>query len=217
MAHDLIIDQFSPSGDGDNHLATWYAQGHSDALGDRLLMFDNTSAPSWEILRFRPSLARDSRFETAIREQVERLTSFRHPAFPLVRPIQELGHEDGLAVVSTFAPGLRLSEALKKPRSVMFAVRMIRQLVPALAALQEHVPGVAHGALNAERIVVAAEGGLMIREHMIGAALASLGLSANTLWSDFGILTPPTDLPAPPLDCRSDVAQAALVVLSLMV
>src|SRR5262249_50354788 len=174
MAHDLIIDQFAPGGDGDRPLATWYAQGHSDALGDRLLMFDNTSAPSWEILRFRPSLARESGFEAAIRQQVERLASFQHPAFPMVRPIQELGQEDGLAVVSTFAPGPRLSEAMKKPRSVMFAMRMLRQLVPAIAALEEHGLGIAHGALTAERIVVKAEGGLMVREHMIGPALASL-------------------------------------------
>src|SRR5438874_1616792 len=146
--HDLIIDQISPAVEGHKHLATWYAQGHSDALGDRLLMFDNTSAPSWEILRFRPALARDSRFEAALREQIARLALFRHPLFPLVRPITELGHEDGLAVVSTFAPGVQLSDALKKPRSAAFAVRLIRQLVPALAALQQH--GVVHGVLNAD-------------------------------------------------------------------
>src|SRR5215510_1839862 len=107
MAHDLIIDQFPPGDDGDKPLATWYAQGHSDGLGDRLLMFDNTSAPSWEILRFRPLLAQDARFEAAIRERVEQLASFQHPTFPAVRPIAELGQEDGLAVVSTFAPGPR--------------------------------------------------------------------------------------------------------------
>ena len=43
-----------------------------------------------------------------------------------------------LAVVSTYAPGMRLSEALKKPRGAAFAMRMLRQLMPALAALQQH-------------------------------------------------------------------------------
>ena len=142
VAHSLIIDQLSPPVDGEQHLATWYTQGHSDGLGDRLLMFDNTSAPSWEILRFRPALARDQRFEAALRQRVEQLASFRHPAFPLVRPLKGLGHEDGLAVVSTFAPGLRLSEAMNRPRSVAFAVRLIRQLVPAIAALQQHGPNI---------------------------------------------------------------------------
>lgn len=217
MVHDLLLDQFPPSGDGDKPLATWYAQGHSDAFGDRLLMFDNTSAPSWEILRFRPALARDSRFESAIREQMARLATFHHPAFPIVRPISELGQEEGLAVVSTFAPGLRLSEALKKPRSIAFGVRMLRQLVPALTALQEHVPGMVHGALNTERVVVTAEGGLMIREHMIGAALASLGLPAIALWADHGILAPPGHGLLPPIDSRGDVLQIGIIILSLLV
>src|SRR6476660_9201513 len=98
MAQDLITDQFEPMAENGNRLTTWYAQGHSDGLGDRLLMFDNTSAPSWEILRFKPSLGRDARFEAAIRQRVEKLSSFRHPAFPAVRPITELGQEEGLAV-----------------------------------------------------------------------------------------------------------------------
>jgi len=84
-------EQLEPSSDGGTRLTTWYAQGHTDGLGDRLLMFDNTSAPSWEILRFRPSLAADPKFESALRQRVDVLTSLRHPAFPVVRPITELG------------------------------------------------------------------------------------------------------------------------------
>ncbi len=213
MAHDLIVDQFRPIVEGEQQLATWYVQGHSDRLGDRLLMFDNTSAPSWEILRFRPALASDPRFEAALRERIEQLSTFRHSIFPQVRQIKQLGREDGLAVASTYAPGARLTEALKKPCSPVFAARLIRMLVPALAALQEHAPGISHGALDADRIVITGDGQLMIREHMIGSAIESLGLSAAELWTDFGILTfrmPPT------LDRRHDVAQLALVALSLM-
>jgi len=215
LAHDLIIEQFSPV-DRQTPLATWYAQGHSDGLGDRLLMFDNTSAPSWEILRFRPALANDERFEAALHDRMEQLASFRHPAFPLVRPIKELGHEDGLAVVSTYASGARLSEALKKPRSAAFAMRFVRQLVPALTALQEHGAGIAHGALDADRIVVTAQGRLIIREHMVGAALGNLQLPSTRLWADFGILASPANATAPTLDGRSDIVQVGIVALSLM-
>ena len=215
LSHDLIIDGFSPA-DRQTPLTTWYAQGHSDGLGDRLLMFDNTSAPSWEILRFRPSLACDYRFETALHERVVQLASFQHPAFPMVRPIKELGHEDGLAVVSTYTAGARLSEALKKPRSAAFAMRFVRQLVPALTALQEHGAGIAHGALDADRIVVTPRGRLIIREHMVGASLASLGLSAAQLWADFGILAAAARMGTPTLDNRSDVIQVALVAVSLL-
>ena len=216
MAHDLIIDQFSPTVDRQTRLSTWYAQGHSDGLGDRLLMFDNTTAPSWEILRFRPALAHDYRFAHSLRERVEQLASFHHPAFPVVRPIKELGHEDGLAVVSTYVAGARLSEALKKPRSPAFGLRLVKQLVPALTALQQHKPGMAHGAVDADRIVVTAAGQLMIREHMIGVSLASLELSAARLWAEFGILAAPSRSTIPLIDGRTAVIQLGLVTWSLL-
>ena len=184
-AQDLIIDQFAPMVESGTRLTTWYAQGHSDGLGDRLLMFDNTSAPSWEILRFNPTLARDPRFETALRHRVERLSTFHHQAFPLVRSIKELGHEGGLAVVSTYVSGVRLSDALKKPRSAEFALQLIRQLMPALNALHEHAPAIAHGALTLDRVVLTAEGRLMIREHMVGSAIEGLELSAHGLVGRF--------------------------------
>ena len=215
-ARDLIVDQFAPMVEGGTRLTTWYAQGHSDGLGDRLLMFDNTSAPSWEILRFKPGLARDPRFETALRHRVEQLSAFQHPAFPTVRSIKELGQGSGLAVVSTYVSGVRLSDALKKPRSAEFALQLIRQLMPALNSLHEHGPAVAHGALTLDRVVLTADGRLMIREHMIGSALEGLEMSAAGLWSDFGILVPPTRAVIPRLDGRSDVTQLALVALSLI-
>ena len=215
-AHDLILDQFDPDESSDKRLTTWYAQGQSDAIGDRLLMFDNTNLPSWEILRFRPALAHNPRFEAAVRQRVEQLIAFQHDSFPLVRPIKRLGHDDGLAVVSTYSSGASLTEALTKPRSVEFALRLIRQLVPALAALQRHASGIAHGAMTADRIMLNADGRLVIREHMVGSALASLELPAARLASEFGILALPTTAGTATLDERCDVAQLALIAVSLM-
>jgi len=215
-ARDLIVDQLPPAADSGNRLTTWYAPGHSDGLGDRLLMFDNTTAPSWELLRFNPALARDPRFATALRHRLETLSTFHHPAFPVVRSIKEFGQDEGLAVVSTYVSGLRLSDALKKPRSTEFAVHLLRQLMPALAALHEHSEGVVHGAVTLDRIVLSSDGKLTIREHMVGSAIEALELSAAQLWSQFGILTPLSRLVCPPLDTRSDVAQLALAALSLM-
>jgi len=215
-ARDLIVDQFPPSAESGARLTTWYAQGHSDGLGDRLLMFDNTTAPSWEILRFKPELAQDLRFATALRHRMETLSTFQHPAFPVVRSIKEFGHEEGLAVVSTYVSGVRLSDALKKPRSTEFAVHLLRQLMPALAALHEHSDGIAHGAVTLDRVVLTSDGRLTIREHMVGSGIEAIELSAVQLWSNFGILTPLSRLVCPPLDTRSDVAQLALVALALM-
>src|SRR5262245_44005418 len=213
-AHDLPPDH-SPEAGNDKRLTTWYAQGQSDGFGDRLLMFDNTNAPSWEILRFKPALARETRFEAALRSRVEQLAALQHDSFPMVRPIKRLGHDDGLAVVSTYSGGAALSEALKRPRSAEFALRVIRQLVPALVELQRVAPGVAHGALTADRIILSADGRLMIREHMVGSAIDSLNWEAIRLWSEFGILVPPADHVT--IDARTDVVQLALVALSLMV
>jgi hypothetical protein len=212
---DLIPDPFAPEAGNDKRLTTWYAQGQSDGLGDRLLMFDNTNAPSWEILRFKAALAHEPRFEAALRARVEQLATFQHDAFPLVRPIKRLGHDDGLAVVSTYSGGAALSEALKRPRSVEFALRMIRQLVPALAALHGVAPGLAHGAITPDRIILSADGRLMIREHMVGSAIDNLEWPAIRLWSEFGILVPRADLVM--IEPRTDVTQLALVAVSLMV
>jgi hypothetical protein len=212
---DPPLDHSSQEAGTDKRLTTWYAQGHSDGLGDRLLMFDNTNAPSWEILRFKPALAREPRFEAALRERVEQLASFQHDGFPTVRPIKRLGHDDGLAVVSTYSGGAALAEALKKPRSADFALRMIRQLVPALAALQRISPGFAHGAITVDRIILSADGRLIIREHMVGAALDALEWPAARLWSELGLLVPRQAGPVR-IDERTDITQLALVVLSLL-
>lgn len=215
LAHDFIVDPIPPA-ESPKHLATWYTQGHSDALGDRLLMFDNTNAPSWEILRFKPALARMPAFEQAVRDRLTELRSFQHPAFPLVRFIDELGRDDSLAVASTYSTGVRLSEALQKPRSAAFAMRLMGELVPAVAALQQHQPGISHGVLTLERLAITAEGRLAIREHMVGSALATLGLSAEQLWAAFGIVKCTAADASPALDNRDDVVQMALIALSLM-
>lgn len=218
LAHDLIVDPIvdPPTPEREKHLATWYTQGHSDGLGDRLLMFDNTSAPSWEILRFNPTIAHVPGFEAAVRERVDQLRSFRHAAFPSVRAIEELGREDGLAVASTYAAGVRLTDALKKPRTAAFTVRLIRQLTPAVAALQRHGLGVAHGALTVDRVVITAEGRLMIREHMVGSALEALRWPPARLWSQIGIVVRGASDDNVTLDSRADVVQLGVIALSLI-
>jgi hypothetical protein len=216
IASDLIVDRIPRVEGTQEHLASWYTQGLSDGLGDRLLMFDNTNAPSWELLRFRPEFAAAAGFETALRERVERLGQFRHPSFTTVRSVEELGAGDGLALVATYAPGRRLSEAFAKARGADAVIPLIRQLTSALAALQAQGDDIAHGALTADRIMVTRDGRLIIREHVLGSALERLGLSEARLWADLGVVVSPTNRPVPALDCRTDVVQVALIALSLM-
>jgi hypothetical protein len=216
FASDLIVDRIPRVQGTQEHLASWYTQGLSDGLGDRLLMFDNTNAPSWELLRFRPEFAAAVGFETALRERVERLHQFRHSSFTTVRSVEELGAGDGLALVATYAPGRRLSEAFARARSVDTVIPGIRQLTSALAALQGQGDDIAHGALTADRIMVTRDGRLIIREHVLGSALERLGLSESRLWADLGVVVSPTNKTVPSLDCRTDVVQVALIALSLM-
>ena len=216
IATDLVVDRIPRVEGTQEPLASWYTEGLSDGLGDRLLMFDNTNSPAWELLRFRPEFVSTPGFERALRDRVEQLGHFRHPLFTHVRAVEELGFGDGLALVATYAPGRRLSEALVQPRSVGSVIPLIRQLTSAVADLQAQGSDVAHGALTADRIMVARDGRLIIREHVLGSALAWLRLPAGRLWTDLGIMAWPPHLAVPTLDRRTDVVQLALVALSLL-
>jgi hypothetical protein len=181
----------------------------SDGVGDRLLMFDNSDAPSLELLRVRPELASAPGFEEALRERVQRLSRFRHPSFARVRAVENLEPDDGLAVVSNYTPGKRLSELLDQANGPRFAKALIRQLAPALALLQEQSAGPGHGTLNLDRIVVTPEGRLTIVEYVLGAAIDTLGLNSSQLAS-LGIAVPASDgETSAPLDAYTDIYRLA--------
>ncbi len=202
-------------------IASWYTDGVSDGLGDRLLMFDNTEAESLELLRFRPELAAADGFERALRASVRRLAAFRHPAFSPARAVERL-EDDRLALVSTHAAGKRLSEIFERPvpqRGMHpgFALWLVGQLAPALAALHAQGVDVAHGVLTSDRIVLAEGGKFVIVEYVLGAAMDRLRLSADRLWHDLGIVTAPSVAGPPRLDAPGDIAQLALIALSIVI
>ena len=219
-APDLIVDPIGrvPTPSPAPSLASWYTPGLSDALGDRLLMFDNTGGSSLELLRFRRELAAAPGFERALRRRVEQLAAFKHPAFAEVRAVEYLDGDEGLALVSTHTPGKRLSDIFRGPQShgavhPAFATRLVRQLASALADL--HAQDVAHGALTADRIVLTPDGRVVIVEHVLGSALGQLQLPANRLWADLGIVPPATN-GVLRLDGPADIIQLGLVTLSVL-
>jgi PEGA domain len=195
-------------------LASWYAPGVSDELGDRLLMFDNSNAPSLELLRFRRALTATPGFELALRRRVERLSDFRHPSFVTVRSIEYLGHGHGPALLSNYTPGKRLSELLQEVRGPEFAAALIQQLDPALASLRQHGEGIGHGALAPSRIVVTPEGRLIIVEHVLGSAL--LEVSTSRLRAELGIAVPRSRVADQRFDFQTDYFQLGLTALSLL-
>ena len=208
--------QHAPASTPVQPLASWYAQGLADGLGDRLLMFDNSEAPSLELLRFHQELAQAPGFEAALREQVRRLARFEHPAFARVRSVQRLEPDDDLALISNYTDGKRLSEVLHRARGPAAAAALIRQLAPALAQFQQHGDGNSHGLLDPNRIVVSPEGRLTIVEHAVGPAIDTLALRHFQL-AALGIPLPPAlEGSSARLDAATDWYQLGLVVMSVL-
>src|SRR5690242_20640240 len=98
MKHARLLVNDAPRTPPPAGVASWYTPGLSDALGDRLLMFDNTTASSLELLRFRPELIAAPGFAEALRARVDELSGFAHPSIAAVRKVEWLGGSDGLAL-----------------------------------------------------------------------------------------------------------------------
>ena len=65
-AGSFIVDDAAASSSGTRPgLASWYTPGLSDGLGDRLLMFDNSTASPLELLRFKKEFSGVPAFEAA--------------------------------------------------------------------------------------------------------------------------------------------------------
>ena len=203
-------------------VVAWYAQGFSDRLGDRLLLFDNSGSQPLELLRIAERLTADPAFETALRERVERLEPFHHPAFARVRGVSVLAEPvPQLALVSEHIPGERLSNILRAARRAGVrpdpgtALWLIRQLLPAVAALHEMGAGITHGALGPDRIIVTPGGDLVVTEYVFAQAIEQLPASADELWRTLGVAASRGDR-GRRLDQRADVEQVALLALAVL-
>jgi hypothetical protein len=195
-------------------VASWYTPGLSDGLGDRLLMFDNSTAVPLELLRFPKPFSQSPTFERALRRRIDELTTFSHPAAGTIRSIQWLGIGEGLALVSNQVPGRRLSEAFGQARGPAYAMELLRQLTEFAAALEQHGKGIAHGAINTDRIVITETGRLVVVEHVLGSALATLYWPPNRTRAALRIPMPGGDQSV--FDGRTDVFQVAYVALSVV-
>lgn len=201
-------------------VVAWYAQGFADRLGDRLLLFDNTGAAPMELLRLAQRLTSDPAFEPALRERVEELKPFRHPAFARVRGVSVLAEPTPqLALVSEHIAGERLSQILRAARAAGFkpdpgtALWLVRQLMAALAALHEMGAEVAHGALSPDRIIVTPTGDLVVTEYVFAQALERMDATPGELWRDLGVaVRPASGRP----DQRGDIEQIGLLALAVL-
>jgi serine/threonine protein kinase len=196
-----------------------------DGLGERHNILDPSGSETLEVLCVRDELAAVPSFEFALRERVSRLATFRHPSFVRVRAVERLTDRNAtLAVVSDAAAGIRLSDLLVQAAErrvnldINSALCLIRQLVPAVAALHEHardIQGFAHGAIAPERLILTPTGRLLIVEYVMGAALEQVRYTPERYWHDLRMAVPRTSS-LPRFDQRVDVAQMGIVALSLI-
>jgi hypothetical protein len=192
----------------------------TDALGTRLLVSDRPGE-RLEQLRFGPRFQSPA-FEAALLERVTELSQFRHASVARVRRVERLDAGVTLALVSEYPRGARLSDVLAVAErdgldlDINAALCLVRQIVPALAVLHDASPGMTHGTLSPERIIVTPHARVVVVEHVLGPAIEQMRLSREELWRDLRILTPSASGPAPRLDQSADIAQLGALALALV-
>jgi hypothetical protein len=193
-----------------------------DGLGERHHVVDRAKNEPIEVLCLRGELTAVPSFEFALRERVSHLSAFRHACYARVRSVERLKNPTStLALVSETTAGVRLSEILAYAEKadatldIDAALCLLRQLVPAVAMLHENAPEIAHGAISPERVIVTPGARIIVVEHVLGSAISELKYSAERYWRELRVAVPGTS-PQPRFDQRSDVAQIAVVALSLI-
>ena len=193
-----------------------------DGLGQRHLSVSATNEPI-ELLALREELTSVSSFEFALRDRVSRLSSFQSEHYSRVRGVERVGKTGTtLAIVSEHVQGVRLSEVLAFAESRLLPIEtnaalcLIRQLIHALALLHQKMPDVCHGAVGPERIVVTPQARLVLVEHVLGPALDQLHYTHEQYWKALRIPLPRTGS-GPQFDRRSDITQAGMTALALIV
>lgn len=185
-----------------------------DGFGERWIVA-GSDGPPLEILRLDATFLP---FEAAIRERVAVLAAFDDPSFARVQSVETDPSSGQLLLVSDHVPGVRLSALLGAAEpshapSLTVVRALIRQLSAAVAAWRAELPGLSHGALSAERVVITPEGRLVIVESVLGAAIEQLPWSKERFWNDLRIAVPGAGPAA--IDARADVAQLGTIALAI--
>ncbi|HUE87095.1 MAG TPA: PEGA domain-containing protein [Vicinamibacterales bacterium] len=188
-----------------------------DGLGKR----HHASAPNGallEVLELRDEFTGNA-FELALRERIAALASFQTTWFSHVRTVQRINHSSStLFVVYDRVPGARLSTVLAarqqpEPLEINATLYLIRQLVAAIALLHEKLPGVAHGAISLERVIVTPDARVVVADHVLGLALEQLRYSPEKYWKELKIALPAAQ---PRFNQRADVMQIGTLALELI-
>jgi len=197
--------------------------GFRDRLGDRIIVPQQSGA-LLEFLQFCDAFAAAPFFAQALKDRVSQLSSFRHSSYCRVRRLQNVTEGEGRpSLVSAHVAGRRLAEVLDlaartelKP-STAGVLAVTRQLMASVALLHDFAPYGFHGALGPERLILSAEGRLVVTEHVLGTLVeqAASEWGASRLWQDFRVAV----LPNPRSEHygrRVDIVQVGLVTLAML-
>ena len=186
-----------------------------DALGDRAHVYQHRSAAWLAVLRFKREFSEAPDFEAALRKRVEELRPFRHPAVAGARGVERLVTGGELVLLSDRVQGRRLSDLIQDASGPEFAIELVGQLAPALAALHQHNKDLSHGLLTPDRIIVTHEGRLVLTETPVSAAMSVLRLPAHRVRTELQVAVP-AGANVEMFDGCADVLQLGFVALSLL-
>ena len=191
-----------------------------DGLGDRLLLRDEHGRPAQECLLIRSDLASVPAFEFALNERLWLVEKFDHPAFLTVRNIVRApGRLPSIGLVHDLTGGIRLSDVLARtasggqPITPGATVFVLKEVLDALGELHRQSGELAHGAIAAERIVLA-DGKVLIADYVLGPAVEQLRFTTERYWKELRVAVPASAGGAR-LDRRIDVVQAALTAVAM--
>lgn len=198
-----------------------------DGLGYHVLGFDKKTGDRLEMLRLRTQFCAHAPFETTLRKRLRDLAVFDDPAFARVRQIDRLdGSTPSLVVVSQHILGVRLGDLLSVAESLNIrvdigtALGIIRQLTTAIGKL--HAAGeeldddrVSHGCIGPERLLLTADGRLVVTEYILGSALEAMDWSREKFWYE-GRIALPANGELAVFDQQADIMQIGLLALSLL-
>ena len=191
-----------------------------DGLGERHRVTDPTGKESVDLWYLSSELSAPA-LETGLRDRVNRLSGLRHASVNRLLSVDRVNSGATLAVISESAQGVRLSDLLAAAEKhhlsldISTALCVIRQCLPAVAALYDHDHEIAHGALAPERIVITPRAQLTIVDYAIGGALGQLRYSHQRYWKDLRVALP-RSASMPHFDHRVDVLQVGVLALSLI-
>jgi hypothetical protein len=191
------------------------ASTFGDGFGRRQQVVTGTKDPI-EVLVLKRELLAVAGFEAAVRERIEQVGRFRHDSFTRIRGLARLAKDNaGLVLVSDLVEGKRLAQLLDSDQHTLDtsgALMLVGQLMDALSMFHQIVPG-GHGAIGPERLIVKADGRLVVADHVFGNALPKLSLDAGSFWQQLQITVPTS---GPVFDQQTDILQAGAVALALL-